>query len=211
MLRMLIRPRFLRMPIPEGYIQSRALPPAVMLFVLLMAGLMASAPTARAQNDGAILLFSDPDYTSCSVIDVADQEYTVYIVHVDDSGVIASQFRVRNEAGLTYVREQILWTVLGNTQSGMTVLYDNECVSGEILVGTVGYAGTGTSSSCSYLSIAPFGFGVNEVEATTCEPEPEKIIPFPGRLFVNPDPSCPCELVVPVEETSWGRIKALYE
>jgi hypothetical protein len=30
-------------------------------------------------------------------------------------------------------------------------------------------------------------------------------------MYVNPDGSCDCGEVVPVEDTSWGQIKALYQ
>ena len=208
MLRMLIRPQFLRTPIPEGHIQSllvRAMPPAVMLFVLLVAGLMASAPTARAQNDGAILLFSDSEYTSCSIVDLADEEYTIYIVHVDFSGVMGCDFAIANGSELVYTGENIPWLSIGNTRFGLGVVYE-ACLTGQILVGTVTYVGTGGSSSCSYMSVVPSGLG--EVEAINCVPE--RIIASRGELVVNPDATCPCEPIVPVEETSWGRIKALY-
>jgi hypothetical protein len=169
--------------------------------------LLGSASAVSGIESGAILLFSDPAYTSCSIVDVADEEYTVYIVHVDDNGVVGSQFNVANESNLVYVGEDLMFIPIGMANGGVSIAYP-ECLSGEIFLGTITYQGTGMSPACAYLIITPF-FLAYEVEGINCSNQ--KVDPARGRLIVNPDETCQCISPVPVEETSWGRVKALYD
>ena len=182
------------------------------LFALLIVWLTLSVSVeARAQNDGALLLFSDPEYEQCSLEDTASQQHTVYVVHFDDMGVRGSEFGISQfeGEGLTYISESVPWASIGSVPGGLSVLYGGDCLTGPVLVCSVVYSGSGTSPPCSYLKPRPSGLDRPAAIAINCLNE--IILPLEGRLYINPDPSCPCEPVVPVEKASWGRIKALYE
>jgi hypothetical protein len=93
----------------------------------------------------------------------------------------------------------------------MAVAYE-ACLAGEILVCTVTYTGTGNSAPCSSVEVRAAFTSNEEVREITCDP---RAIAIPrtslGRVTVNPDETCPCGVPVPVEETSWGRVQALYD
>jgi hypothetical protein len=163
---------------------------------------------ARLQERGAVVLFSDPGYTSCSIVDDGNMQHMVFVVHIDDSGVEGlSALRIDNETTLTYLGESVPWLSFGDTRLGLTVSY-GQCIAGTILVCSVNYMGHATSPSCSYIYAAPDGSGL-PVNAVDCLPV--LVYPALGRLVVNPDQSCLCVSPVPTEGTSWGRIKALYK
>jgi hypothetical protein len=172
--------------------------------------ILSAAPAVHAQNDGAILLFSDSEYDECYLVDVAIGQHEVYMVHVDYDGVRGSDFGISQfeGGGLTYVSESIPWSSVGTVAQGVSVLYGGDCVVGTVFVGTVVYSGNGTSPPCSYLKPRPSGMDRPAAIAINCQNE--IVLPLEGRLYVNPDPTCPCDATVPTEGTSWGRLKALY-
>jgi hypothetical protein len=168
---------------------------------------------APAFADGTLLLVTDPDYTSCSIVDVANEEYTFYVLHLPEAGAAGvGNFKVgplHDGAALTYVGETVPWPSIGDTQSALSVAY-NECLNGEVLVCAVTYTGTGSSPACSFISIYAAYTGPSDVEEVTCDYIVE-IITNLGEVVVNPTETCTCDILVPVEETSWGRVKALYD
>jgi len=185
--------------------ESREISGLVGMVLLLAAG------TGAAQPAGSILLFSDPGYTDCTLIDADASLHTVYVVHNTGTGATAVLFALLNlgASGLTYVGEAVAPFVhVGNTQVELGVTY-GECRTGLVLVCTVVYAGDGTSGSCSSLNVIGSLIVGMQAEAVDCSFG--SIFPAEGRLIVNPDETCPCTLPVAVEETTWGRVKALYQ
>lgn len=164
---------------------------------------------AVAQTD-VIGLYSDQSYNDCTLSDGSARMVSVYVVHESSMGGMASQFRLSAGSGanLSYVGETTPYTiVVGNTQSGITVGYGT-CQRGDVLVVTVNYFASGTSSACSYIRVVPDPISANgTIEIVDCSFYASEGIG--SKLVINPDGTCECGLSS--EETSWGRIKAQYD
>jgi hypothetical protein len=123
----------------------------------------------------------------------------VYIAHTDFQGSVGVIFSTVASPGFTgvWVSETSQFLNIGTTPTGINVGY-GACLSGPVIIATAEYQMFGTSS-CSQLSIAPFPDFPNPV-CLECFYE------YPcvnnGRLLVN--------CAVPVEPTTWGKVKALY-
>lgn len=110
--------------------------------------------------------------------------------------------------------------VTGDLGSGFVVNY-GACLEGPIVVQTLYFAGSGTSPFNSAVKIMPHPAAQSgQVEATTCtgvvySHEGGGICIKPGvgcycNLLGPPYHEIPCAEPVPVESTSWGKVKALY-
>jgi hypothetical protein len=102
--------------------------------------------------------------------------------------------------------------VIGNVLTGISIGY-GLCLTGDNLILTANFLGDSGSSPCSFITIAPDpGTTSGGIELVDC------LFPFPGKFsfgrmgqgIVNGDGSCDCTYL-PVQETTWGGIKALYE
>ncbi len=126
---------------------------------------------------------------------------------------------------MTHVFEVHYWPqTVGDTQNGMMVCY-NSCVgSGNNMVAAVTYMRYGTSADCSQLMIVPYP-GSETVEEIDCNFQPRALaLQDFLMLSAGGGAGCPCGGLrydpgtpvtfdctpLPTEETTWGRIKALY-
>lgn len=86
-------------------------------------------------------------------------------------------------------------------------------MTGNFLILTVNFLGDGLSPACSLIKIVPDPSApTGNIEIVDCQtPFPEKFeFAYLGAGIVNGDGSCPCTYV-PVQDTTWGGIKALYQ
>lgn len=168
--------------------------------------ILAAPAMARAQGHGRIAIFSDAALTDSTVVDADSRVIDVYIAHVDHPGVTGSQFRTVADPGFTavWLYESSPWYpfVIGSSREGVSIYYGYYagCVTTDIVLIKVTYWLTGTSKLCSRLRVVGYPetdyivcVGCNMVE-TPCSSG--------GSLRV----ACP----VSTEETTWGRVKALY-
>jgi hypothetical protein len=178
--------------------------------VLVSVVLLAFASAAFAQ--GVVMLYADNTFTQCDA-SPAPGLFTAYVVHEVTLGAKAVQYQVIEDTGglLVYVADQNQFPlVIGNSQTGVAVSYGG-CFNNQIHVQNVLYSLVGTPAVCTGLTVvndplAPTG----EIEATDCNDV--KTFPNGSFLSFSDDGSCPCgELQTPVEETNWGRVKALYQ
>lgn len=179
-------------------------------FVLTMIAVAAFAAPAAAQY-GDISTYSDAAGTSCDVLDdTAPFKFIdTFLIHKHaDSGATGSTFGLTLTGG-TLTNPSFTWgSVVGlGTIDNLNVGYPS-CLSGDIYLAKVTWIGVGTSPPCSHI----------QVIASTTTPIPGEIVVVDcafgfqigagGTAIINPDVSCPCS--VPVRETTWGGIKALY-
>jgi hypothetical protein len=179
-----------------------------MRVVLLFATLAAVAWSPASAQFDVIGVFADPSMSSCKISDGGGM-VSVYVVHTTN-GAVASQFMVKASSGvtLTWISDTVAFpAALGTTQSGISVGY-GACFSSDVLVATVKYLASGTSSSCSWLSIAPDPSSLKQkIEVVNCSQT--TVDPSVSRLVINSDGSCDCG---PTSElTNWGKIKSRYE
>ncbi|MFH1754817.1 MAG: hypothetical protein ABIA59_03860 [Candidatus Latescibacterota bacterium] len=187
--------------------------------LLLSVCLLVVASMAFAQA-GSIGVFADPAGASCNLTDTAPGLKLVYVVHVYSPGATASQFRVTADAGMlmTYLAEAVtapyikIGTCAGPAGTGCAIAYGS-CVASPNMVLTVQYFASGLTTPCAMFHVLPDISTIppkTSVLVTNCAvPTPALLIATGGEAYVNNNGSCPCN--VPVEETSWGQIKSLYQ
>jgi hypothetical protein len=175
--------------------------------ILLFVGLLvvAIAEPAGANEVGRIAIFSDEALTDPYLLDDGYRQVDIYVGHVDHYGVTGSQFMIQVDPGFTghYLGETSPWSpiVIGTAMTGMSVSYA-QCAVADLIVVKLTFFLSGTSSPCSGLSVVghPDSYTGDEIcvgcsfVEIPCDP--------PGALQVN--------CTVPVESTTWGRVKALY-
>jgi hypothetical protein len=150
----------------------------------------------------------------CYFYDTQAALVTIYAVHVATPGAVASQWMVieGDGFGCTYVGEIACggFMPIGDTRNGLSCSYGS-CLASDILVANINYFCTGATPSCAYLEVVPDDDApTGTIIIVDCNLV--QLPGFGGRLYVNPDGSCECwGRPSPVEQASWGSVKALYQ
>jgi len=128
----------------------------------------------------------------------------------------------------SFMLDYLAWTsahfvnVGDNVNTGVAVTYNGGCNASPLLIGTISYFAHGDTPPCAYLRVIPDPSAVSgRIEGADCSLN--KTFPEGWPLAVNSDGTCSCGAVlggggpimppcnpVPTEETSWGKVKALY-
>jgi hypothetical protein len=188
----------------------------VLLVVIVTIAVTAS--TAVAQNYGTIGVYADFGGCDCEIDDLFAGMVTVYVVHrgiVD--GVTASQFVVEGSGGMAmvHVSEASIGGpihITGSIVDGYGVHYGT-CVTGDLTIMTIQYFAQGTSAQCSRLDVVAAPTSVlGEVEVSDCDYQLHAATGLGAYVNATIDCACTSALCtpVPVEEKTWGGIKALY-
>jgi hypothetical protein len=178
--------------------------------VFLTVAALFAASMVFAQQ-GSIGIFSDMAGTNCNLRDVAPAGLTeYYVVQINTVGSSACAFAAPKPTCLmaTYLSDGNVFPLsLGDSQTLKSVGY-GECLVGSIHVLTLKYFTMGmTQPCCPYLitaGISPSG----QIETVDCGGGLNFVTG--GQGIVNSNPTCICT-VVPVKDTTWGGVKALYE
>jgi len=188
----------------------------VLPILILLAATLGTNP-AIAQP-GVIALFTDPAAWECNIIDDAPGIVQVYVVHLLTAGALASNFGIADyRHNLTYVGWEAAHSVTigSNPYSGVAVSYDAGCLPAPIPIGTITYVKSGTSPDCGEIRVVRDPATVSGlIEGVDCSFN--TTFPAGGRVRVNGVPGawgldyCGCGFHVPVEATSWGKVKAMY-
>lgn len=200
------------------------------LVLVLIAVCFCLIPSPASSQSGAIMLFSDSQATDCAFTD-AGSLVTVYIwyMHSPDSRGVRFRLNV-DDAGWTHLGDTVEFDITsGTTVDGVIICWD-DCLSGNIGLVTVHFFGT-SAPACTEIFIDAYPEA--GVEALDCNFD--VFNPAAGMGYVNPDGTCPCSActtgaeaacaskvgptetaasnfcaTVPVEQSTWGLIKALY-
>jgi hypothetical protein len=162
-------------------------------------------------SPGVITLSDTPDGGGCEVFDNAPGLLSIYVVHVFSSGATACQFWAPMPScmtGAVWLSDTAQFpVVIGNSQTGVAVGY-GACVQSPNLVLTINYFAVGTTQNCCYYEVQPDPHVPSgQIEVVDCA---SNLVFAPGGgIIVNPDQSCYC--AIRVEETTWGRVKSIYE
>ena len=186
------------------------------LFIVVFLGCVLTTGVVYAQG-GNIGLFADADGADCRVRPnpSTPELVYVYVVHTGAPEGFAAAFSVPVPTcapGLTWVGDNqafVHQVVSGASPDGVFVSY-NGCKTSPLHILTIVYLLTGSWEPCCRLTVGPhpdwctqlgtpcgFDCDVNEYPATG------------GAAILNPNDNCQC--AVPVQESSWGRVKALYQ
>lgn len=182
-------------------------------FVLTVAILALCASPAAAQI-GAVAFYADTQGNSCNITVPTGVPFNVYVVH-KTVGATGSQWKF-DPASVTGPNPSLISTgnqagpgaplVIGAPATGVTIAYQG-CITGNIHVWTFSFFTVTGIPNCVYLNIVPdpveAGGNVLTVDCSFVDQPVD-----PGEGIMNPDGTCDC--VVATEQTSWGKVKALY-
>jgi len=184
------------------------------LLLLTMAILLINGVVFAQFDLGSLDVFTDLSSMSCDFTDAGGfLQVHVFVTHAND-GTTAAQWKLTVPSGWTHLGDlPAFQTVIGTSVSGVSVAY-GACMSGDFLVLSATFTMTaGATPACSLIKIEPDPSAPSgSVEIVDCQlPSPAKqLFPYLGAGIVNDDGTCPCTYV-PVQETTWGGIKALYQ
>ena len=196
--------------------------------LLLALGIVFSASLAFGQA-GYIGLFSDAAHTNCNLtINDVEGFKRVYVYHMLAAGTTASMFGIKttgltgdidNECDMTGITNQFT-LVIGDPffeppydtdNAGVAYSYGSCITTGLIYLARINFYCMGITipPTCSMLEVvaapdAPTG----TIEVVGCADD--KMIGNGFRMMINPDGTCICGIVVPTQDSSWGKIKSLY-
>jgi hypothetical protein len=183
--------------------------------LLITLVIMLSASMAFAQA-GRIGLFGDATgaVESCGITDGTAGLLPIYVVHVETAGATACQFRAPAPAcllasGASWLSDAPVFAVnIGDSQNGIAIGY-GACLTAPIHVLTIQFFASGTTAPCCVYEVIPDDDVLSgEVEVVDCE---GTIIFGVGQSgVINPDATCACVDIVPVQDSSWGKIKSLF-
>ena len=161
------------------------------------------ASMAFVQN-GSIAVFSDLGGSDCNFVD-AGSLVQVQIFHVSTPGATASEWMLDvTQVNWSHLGDTADFAlVIGKSTTGASISYE-ACLVGNVKLMIVNFFGS-NAAPCGLIGIvaAPGKAGVRSVD---CDENSLLITGGEGR--VNSDGTCTC--AVPVNETTWGSIKSLY-
>jgi hypothetical protein len=162
-------------------------------------------------HSDTIGLYNDTAGMSCNITDGSPLKM-VYVVHITSGNVTASEFSAPKPAcwaNATWLSDTDIWGWPGTSQTGKAIAY-GYCITGPMAIHilTINYFVQGSSPACCQYPLLPDPWAGGEVHVADCN---NNIVPVVGLVStINGDATCPCGYPVPVEETTWGRVKALY-
>ena len=186
--------------------------------ILLLAGCMMLITGGTLAQGGFLHVWGDSARCVCDPDNTAGFMF-VHVIHEGSPGATACQFAVQiNGVPLTWVGDYSYFTsVIGNTQSGIAVAY-GECMVSPIHVVRMTYLGV--SNPCDMIRIVADPTTVPPgIYATDCAtPVPNLLVIGGGTTYINTDGTCwncspyydPPWCTVPVEKTTWGKVKEIY-
>jgi hypothetical protein len=184
----------------------------LIMFVMLVS-LFSS--TAIADH---ISVFADPVGVQCTLSNPVPPPGTnaFYIIHQFNNGSTASQFRVNDTTGLFPASQITPYLALGTWDTDLSLAY-GDCIVGPHVLMTLNFF---------WFGVPPVGCNNTlEIVAAPTSPLPGQIAlvdcsqPFGliepasgGRAFFALSQECGPECIkLATEETTWGRVKALYQ
>ena len=178
--------------------------------VLTAIVILISAAAAVAQPGGNIAVYADINALSCDLTDIAVTVCDYYVIHMLTPGVSGSQFKIdTNHQGIFLTEFSPFGFWIGGSRDGIQMFY-GACFSGQIHILTMTYLCQGLTPPCGEMSVVghptanPPG-----LLAVDCN---SQLVPAQGYTsYINNDGSCPCTSPIPVQETTWGGVKALYQ
>ena len=190
------------------------------IVIVIMTGVLICAVTISfSQAQGRIDLVADPGGVSCNILDTAPGLVRVHMLVTQRLGVTAVQFAAPKPAcwvGATWLLDEIAFGVpIGDSQNnlpyGLAIGF-GACLDSPIYLGAIVYLTQGQALPCCYYPVVKTEDTYPEIPTpvmVTCDFEIDGIAG--GHAIVNAQPGCSCDEPVPVEQTTWGAMKALYE
>jgi hypothetical protein len=176
--------------------------------LLITLALMLSASMAFAQA-GSIGIFADVAGTDCNLADAVPGLITYQIVHVNTPCATACQFAAPAPACLlaTYLSDaQVFPVTVGNSQTGVSIGYGSN-LAGPINVLGISFFAQGLTPPCCYYPVVGDPNIGGLIQMVDCEGT--TLLATGGTGIVNPDATCQCN--VPTQDTTWGKVKSIFQ
>jgi len=175
---------------------------------VLFACLLVFCASPLAAQGGRIGLYSDINASDCAVNETVGEVYNVYVFHVNALGATGSQFSVPIPpcSQAIYGGESPAFSLAnGDSQNGVAILYGT-CRSGTFRLMRISYYAASLADPCCEFAVLPDPREPSDILGADCNFELYTMSGSP--VIINPNATCDC--AVPVDDTSWGRIKSLY-
>lgn len=187
-----------------------------MLIVVVVVFVVGTAGIAHAEFIG---IFKDTNGCPCEITDRgAPGVISIVVLHVEALGATASQFRVEIPGSMVWawVGETSFFPIhIGNSMDGIAVSYGGDCLSGTFQILSIDFFVQGLAPECSYVRVVPDPNTLSgEIEIVDCSSQVS--YGYSTEDIVNSNVSCQCApgpvscYPVPVNETTWGGVKSLY-
>jgi hypothetical protein len=185
--------------------------------VILLTMVMLLGSSLAFGQVGFVGTYAEPTGTVCNVVDAAPGLLNIFVVHTHTTAAAVS-FRAQtplcmSTTGAVWLSDTKPFPVtVGGSQTGVSVAYGT-CLSGPIHALSISYFASGTTSLCCAFTVDgdPAQPGGNII-VTDCAFV--DAIGVGVTHTVNGDVGiCPCtppSPPVPVEESTWGKVKSLY-
>ncbi|MEJ2722423.1 MAG: hypothetical protein P8181_14990 [bacterium] len=164
-------------------------------------------------SPGVVGLYVDYGGSDCNLSYGGPGLFSVHVVHSRFDGATALQFAAPRPfcwTGATWLSDTDAFPIgIGNSQTGKAVGY-GMCFTTPAHVTTVNYfVGSPTNKCCLYPVLPDFNISSGRVETVDCSGAVRYA--HGGYGMINPNASCACsDEPVPVEKTTWGRLREIY-
>ena len=169
---------------------------------------LCTTPLAHGQAQGTLGLYGDTEGMLCSVEDRQLGHFVIHAVIQMDSAK-AVEFSAPLPpclVGVTWIGDTDVFPVtIGDSQTGVGIATGGVCIGPPLHVLTINYFGNGQTLPCCEILLSGW----------QTKPVPEMLGCSGGQfpvstvaITVNPNTTCSCTL--PIEESTWGRVKSLY-
>jgi hypothetical protein len=174
--------------------------------------------------------FSGDPAGSCSLAGNGVGMSSIHVVLTGSGGVTAVLFGAEIPAcweGATWVRDNTAlpvvtpesesnpagdyWLSIGNTQAplGLSIAF-RECVDLPLYIGTIEFIGGSPAPCCEFPVTHPSAWETFSAVAQVADCNYAEHDADGGSVSVSSGPGCECLQALATEESTWGRVKALY-
>jgi len=177
--------------------------------LLLTMALLVVSSMAFAQA-GYLGIYDTPDGGNCDLVNIPVNVATFYVVHHATVSTGAQWMAENLNPSLLLLTSAVnpAFVSVGDPATGVSVGYGG-CLRGPIHVYTLTYFNQ-AFETCIPLSIVADPLAISgKIEVYDCAFNMH--VANGETSYLNGDGSCPCLIPLPTEETSWGRVKALYD
>lgn len=178
---------------------------------VLMLALAITMISSVAMAD-EISVFADTQGNACTFNFVGPNLYNAYVVHKTVAGATGSQFKVVNNTGVTFSASVMGgFLAIGDAFTNLSLAYGG-CLAGPniAVVQLTGAIFAAPATNCGLIDVvaAPGTVGILNIDCTFAE-IPANTGPFALGNAASSD--CTCGIViVPTEQSTWGKVKSLY-
>ncbi len=186
---------------------------AAVIFVCL------SASSGAFGQPGSIGVFADSWGTNCSLVATTPGVIQYFVVHVYTSGAVGCEYRAPKPTCFngTWLSDLNAFPVtIGNSQTGIASGYGT-CRASPIVVQTIQYYVAGPTPNCCCYYIYPYPdedppgiYMVDCADHLLAAREFISIINATSWCFCGDSPFPCINERIPVTDTTWGRLKAVY-